>query len=243
MEKKNRNGGWLILLSVIFFALLVSGCPKSKEAVTPVVEEKKEAAEPAEAKEETKTSKPAQAPAAPAAPAQPEAPPVVEKAPASAPEAPEDPIASGEILLNPAFPLDAEKIQGRLADLGLYKAAIDGIWGKGSRAALKAFKQKNSLGSSDKWDKETQMALFREAGEAQGESPESISGGSVLLNPSSSQDARKIQTRLQELGLYRGSIDGIWGKGSQGALKAFKEKNSLGSPDKWDKETQMLLFK
>ncbi len=242
-KKKNRNGGWVILLSVVLFAFLVSGCPKSKEAVAPGVEEKKEASEPAEPEEEAEESQPVQAPAAPPAPAQPEAPRAAEKTPASAPEASEDPIASGEILLNPAFLQDAEKIQTRLADLGLYKAAIDGIWGKGSRAALKAFKQQNSLGSSDKWDKQTQIALFREAGGAAGEGQESISSGSVLLNPSSSPDARKIQTRLQGLGLYKGPIDGIWGKGSQGALKAFKEKNSLADPDKWDKETQMLLFK
>ena len=52
-----------------------------------------------------------------------------------------------------------------------------------------------------------------------------------------------IQTRLAEMGLYKAAIDGIWGKGSEAALKAFKEKNSLSNPGSWDKETQMLLFK
>ena len=253
--KMSRNGWWMIFLLVItIFAFLVSGCPKSKEAVAPTTEEKKETSEsvaaPQKTEQEPAAGKPAPAPsrpapATPAAPAQPKGPQVAEKAPppAPAPEAPKDPIATGETLLDPAVPQDAEKIQSRLADLGLYKMPVDGIWGKGSRAALKAFKQKNSLGSSDKWDQETQMALFREAGEAPGGSEESISSGSVLLNPSSSQDAKKIQTRFQELGLYKGPIDGIWGKGSQGALKAFKEQNSLANPDKWDKETQMLLFK
>ena len=249
--KMNRNGWWMIFLLVILFACLVSGCPKSKEAVAPGTEGMKETpksvASPLKSEQEP-TSKQASAPsrsapATPAAPTQPEGPHVAEKTPAPDPEATKDLIASGEVLLNPAFPQDAEKIQSRLADLGLYKAPIDGIWGKGSRAALMAFKKQNALGSSDKWDKETQIALFREAGEAPGDSQESISSGSVLLNPSSSQDARKIQTRLQELGLYKGPIDGIWGKGSQGALKAFKEQRLLAAPDKWDKETQMLLFK
>jgi len=246
--KMNRNGWWMIFLLVILFACLVSGCPKSKEAVAPGTEGMKETpksdAAPLKSEQEP-TSKPAPAPATPAAPAQPKGPQVAEKAPppAPAPEAPKDPIATGEAFLDPAVPQDAEKIQSRLADLGLYKAPIDGIWGKGSRAALMAFKKQNALGSSDKWDKETQIALFREAGEAPGDSQESISSGSVLLNPSSSQDARKIQIRLQELGLYKGPIDGIWGKGSQGALKAFKEQSLLAAPDKWDKETQMLLFK
>jgi peptidoglycan hydrolase-like protein with peptidoglycan-binding domain len=243
--KMNRNGWWMIFLSVILFACLVSGCPKSKEAVAPGKEEMKETPKSVAAplkSEQEPTSEPASAPATLAAPTQPKGPHVAEKDPSPAPEATNDPIASGEVLLNPVVPKDAEKIQRQLADLGLYKAPIDGIWGKGSRAALIAFKQQNALGRSDKWDKETQIALFREAGEAPGDTQESISSGSVLLNPSSSQDARRIQTRLQELGLYKGPIDGIWGKGSQGALKAFKEQSSLADPDKWDKETQMILF-
>jgi len=69
-----------------------------------------------------------------------------------------------------------------------------------------------------------------------------IASGTILLNPAVPRDAKMIQKRLDELGFYRGTIDGIWGQGSRAALKAFKEKNSLGNSDKWDKETQKLLF-
>lgn len=155
------------------------------------------------------------------------------------------PIASRPTLLNPAAPRDAEMIQIRLAKLELYGGPIDGIWGKGSRAGLKAFKEKNSLENPEKWDKETQVLLFSGTGPASQTSgdpdEESISSGKILLNPDNAKEARIIQKRLAELGLYKGSIDGIWGKGSQAGLKAFKEKNSLG-PEKWDKETQKLLF-
>jgi hypothetical protein len=78
-----------------------------------------------------------------------------------APKPTQDPIASGAVLLNPALPHDAQMIQTRLSKLGLYKAAIDGIWGKGSRAALRTFKLNSSLANPDKWDKETQMLLFK----------------------------------------------------------------------------------
>ncbi len=256
----NRNVWWMIPFLVILSAILISGCPKSKQAVAPGSEEKKETSEsvsaPQKTDQESTASKPPSTPSRPApvtsaAPAQPKGPQAVEKTPPQASEPSQDSIASGETLLNTAVPQDAEKIQTRLADLGLYKGPIDGIWGKGSRAGLKAFKEQNSLANPDKWDRETQIALFREAGQAAqpvaqpgaDAGKESISSGSVLLDPSSPQDARKIQTRLLELGLYKGQIDGIWGKGSQAALKAFKEQNSLANPDKWDKETQMLLFR
>ena len=173
----------------------------------------------------------------------PSSPPVA--APSSS-ESTLDPIASGSTLLNPAVPWDAEMIQTRLAKLGLYGGPIDGIWGKGSRAGLKAFKEKNSLENPEKWDKKTQVLLFSGTDQAsqtsRGLDKESISSGKILLNPDNAKEAGIIQKRLAELGLYRGPIDGIWGKVSQAGLKVFKEKNSLGNPDKWDKETQKLLF-
>jgi peptidoglycan hydrolase-like protein with peptidoglycan-binding domain len=159
----------------------------------------------------------------------------------------QDPIASGSVLLNPSNQQDAKTIQSRLAELGFYKGAIDGMWGKGSQTSLKAFKEKNSLKNPNTWDKETQMALFAKTSQAgqpaaeTGQDP--VASGSVLLNPSNQQDAKTIQSRLAELGFYKGAIDGMWGKGSQTSLKAFKEKNSLKNPNTWDKETQMLLFK
>ncbi len=152
---------------------------------------------------------------------------------------PEDPIAAGVVVLNPSVAKDAKMIQERLSDLGLYKAGVDGIWGKGSRAALKKFKEKNSLRNPDKWDRETQLALFKKT--SQGRDP--IENGSVLLNLLAPKDAETIQSRLAALGFYKGSIDGTWGKGSQAALKVFKEKNGLKDPEKWDKETQLLLFR
>lgn len=92
------------------------------------------------------------------------APPAEEKKGTSGTVAPvveEGPIASGSILLNLAVSKDAKIIQSRLAEQGLYKGAMDGIWGKLSRAALKAFKEQNSLENPEKWDKETQILLFR----------------------------------------------------------------------------------
>ena len=159
----------------------------------------------------------------------------------------QQPVSESPTLLNPALPQDARMIQTRLAELGFYELPIDGLWGKGSRTALMAFKEKNSLGSSDKWDSETQALLFREtkltglSNSDPGQNP--ISSGSLLLDPSAPQDAKKIQARLAELGLYEGPIDGIWGKGSRAGLRVFKEEQSLKNPDKWDKETQMLLFR
>lgn len=69
-----------------------------------------------------------------------------------------------------------------------------------------------------------------------------ISTGSIMLNPDRSTDARLIQSRLADLGLYLDRIDGIWGKNSKIALERFKNRHQLPNPDKWDMPTQIKLF-
>jgi len=72
-----------------------------------------------------------------------------------------DPIQTGEQRLDPRERKDAELIQKRLADLGFYVKPVDGAWGKGSRAALAAFKRANGMGGSTTWDTATQRRLMQ----------------------------------------------------------------------------------
>ncbi len=138
------------------------------------------------------------------------------------------------MLLNPSEPEDAKTIQGRMAELGFYKMAIDGALGRWSRAALRAYKEKNGLKKDKQWDKATLIALFSKgAGSVQPvDTSDPIASGAAFLNPSDSQDAQAILGRLAELSFYSGAIDGIWGSESRAALRAFKEKNSLPTPEK-----------
>jgi TolB-like protein len=55
---------------------------------------------------------------------------------------------------------DARRVQKALAAQGLYKAGIDGIWGRKSRAALARFRASIGLPATDEWDEATQKALF-----------------------------------------------------------------------------------
>lgn len=257
--KRTKNLGRILFALAIPAAILFLGCgilqkPASTPAVpkaetSPVVSGAQQAAKEMTPSVPTLPSRPPMQPSQPAVSAPEKAAPPQEARPAPKAEeaAPEshDPLASGAVLLNPAAPDDAKTIQGRLAELGFYKAAVDGVWGKGSRAALRKFKQDRSLSAPDTWDKETQIALFKKGEQAgaatTGQDP--LASGAVILDPSKPNDAQTIQGRLAELGLYKGGIDGIWGKGCRAALRAFKEKNGLPNPDRWDKETQMLLFK
>jgi peptidoglycan hydrolase-like protein with peptidoglycan-binding domain len=181
---------------------------------------------------------PAMAPPAQVSP--PPAPRLMEGSPALQPPQ-ASPVA--ETLLDPALPHDAELIQGRLAELGLYRGAIDGKWGARSRAALKTFKARSGLPDTETWDPGTQAVLFKGVDPGRPMTVgTAVSEVSNLLDPTVARDAERIQARLAELGLYKGAIDGKWGARSRAALKSFKQKSGLGDSDAWDKETQIRLF-
>jgi peptidoglycan hydrolase-like protein with peptidoglycan-binding domain len=61
--------------------------------------------------------------------------------------------------LNPLNRTDAQLIQRRLAALGYYGGAGDGLWGVAARRALRAFKVANDLADDDEWDQMTEQVL------------------------------------------------------------------------------------
>ena len=69
-------------------------------------------------------------------------------------------VAAGVKLLDPAKPVETKIIQQRLSQLGYYNLSVDGLWGPGSRAALRAFKHDQGMGTSTTWDRATQRRLF-----------------------------------------------------------------------------------
>lgn len=85
-----------------------------------------------------------------------------EKTPPSLP-AQEGPLAQGKKVLNPAENAEAILIQTRLAELGYYDMAIDGLWGPGSRGALEQFQRSSGLEASG-WNLQTQRSLFEGTG-------------------------------------------------------------------------------
>jgi len=71
-----------------------------------------------------------------------------------------DPVSSGSVFLELSNPLAAKIVQSQLFRLGYYTSKIDGKWKKYSRAALVSFKKARKLPNVNRWDVETQMALF-----------------------------------------------------------------------------------
>lgn len=63
-----------------------------------------------------------------------------------------------------------------------------------------------------------------------------------LLDLKDKANAARVQQRLKDLRFLTGNVDGVWGKQSRAALKAFRISNRLGDDDLWDAETQERLL-
>ena len=124
---------------------------------------------------------------------------------------------------------DVLDLQNRLKDLKYYTGNLSGNFKEGTREAVKAFQKDFDLEVSGVADIQTQSLLF-----------------SVRYRPlrygSAGEDVKNLQTRLTELGYYKGKISGNFLEATQKAVEAFQEKNGLDTDGIADTETQNALY-
>jgi len=62
-----------------------------------------------------------------------------------------------------------------------------------------------------------------------------------LLDLGQTEDAKRVQRRLIELGFLFGTADGHWGPRSEKALRDFRSAQGIGNSDTWEKAQQDLF--
>lgn len=129
---------------------------------------------------------------------------------------------------------DVAAVQARLSQLGYYTGKIDGVYGAGTVAAMKAFQGRNKLTVDGVCGPNTILVLYSSAAIDNGSSvtpaPETYPTGkpsSILRPGDESSEVKSVQLRLQTLGYYAGSIDGVYGSGTTEAVRFFQARNSL----------------
>ena len=126
-----------------------------------------------------------------------------------------------------------KKVQKRLKALGYYDGSIDGDFGSGTKAAVKAFQKRNGLKETGEVNSATLKKL--NGSDAKKASSSSSSGSSGKKSSSdgtcksgdTGESVKKVQKRLKALGYYDSSIDGDFGSGTKNAVKAFQKRNGL----------------
>ena len=123
--------------------------------------------------------------------------------------------------------LDVQYTQQRLYTLGYYTSARDGKFGTGMLQAVKAFQTKNSLDADGVIGAATRKVLFSTGAIGADEKVEEPETHRTLRLGMEGEDVGAVQLRLKELGYYTGTADGVYGKSTVNAVKAFQARNNL----------------
>lgn len=166
---------------------------------------------------------------------------------------------------------EVKRLQQRLIDLGYLNANATGKFRSATEGAVKSFQRQNGLEADGTADVELQHLLFSDQALAKGSSPTPspdpladpgdindmiVAGdgestedtrGSVpfaqrMVRGTQSENVKKVQTRLAELGFFDGPVSGYYMDQTIAAVKMFQEYNGLPVQAEMNEETWNQLF-
>lgn len=147
---------------------------------------------------------------------------------------------------------DVKTLQLRLIELGYLSGKADGIFGTATEVAVVSFQKRSSLTADGKAGKVTQNLLFAAAATpAEGASStlaaESTATAATveyktLKRGMTSNEVKKLQERLKELGYISASPTGFYGSATQLAVEKFQKANNLKVDGIAGSATQNLLY-
>lgn len=148
-------------------------------------------------------------------------------------------------------------LQDQLRTLGFYNGSTDGDYGAGTEAAVIAFQQANGLKADGVAGTATMNAIFGGGGGGGGGG----SGGGGSSNPetygktaktngyttisaatTSKPNVTALQSVLQSLNYYSGTLDGSYGSGTEAAVKEYQRAAGLRVTGMAGPSTQRLLY-
>ena len=117
---------------------------------------------------------------------------------------------------------DVKDLQTTLKKLGYYDAYVDGDYGDTTVAAVKAFQKKYNLTADGIAGKETLKKL-----DSAYKNADSDKDVDSLRMGDSGSTVNDLQTKLNKLGFYYGTVDCRYGDTTVAAVKAFQKKYNL----------------
>ena len=117
------------------------------------------------------------------------------------------------------------QLQKRLIELGWLSGKADGDYGAATEAAVRAFQSAGHLWTDGIAGPDTLALLYSSNAPKSNNAAASV--GEKLQSGSEGQSVRALQRRLRELGFYKGSVDGSYGRETEAAVMAFQLTRGL----------------
>ena len=141
----------------------------------------------------------------------------------------EEEIIDGRVLQYGDEGEDVHELQTRLQELKYYTGNLSGRYREGTREAVRTFQDDYGLEKTGIADLQTQSMIF-----------------SARYRPlrygAEGDEVKNLQTRLTELGYYKGKISGNYLGGTQKSIRKFQENNGLIATGAADVQTQQILY-
>ncbi len=130
------------------------------------------------------------------------------------------------------------QLQEALIQLGYLSGKADGNYGDKTVSAVKAFQKANSLTADGTAGEQTQRALYGGNAKAANvkttatpkpgatAAPATDTSGTLKIG-STGSDVKTLQQKLIELGYLKGTADGVFGKQTASAVKAYQKASNL----------------
>lgn len=136
----------------------------------------------------------------------------------------------GQVVLN---------LQERLKDLG-YSVNLTAKFDYATEEAVRQFQRTNGLDVDGVAGRNTQTLLYSVAARPNGSTtPDRYP---VLVRGDRGSAVSRLQQRLKDLGYYTIKVDGIYGVGTQSAVRAFQRVNNLTQTGTANSYTQQVLY-
>ena len=145
---------------------------------------------------------------------------------------------------------NVRRLQQALTQLGYYSGTVDGSFGSGTKAAVTAFQQANSLTVDGIAGSATIALLEKQTGiDIDGNSSSSSSTATGLFKgdysklqyTSSGSRVRVLQQALKDLGFTISKVDGVFGQSTFEAVMAFQKATGLTVDGKAGRNTLVKL--
>ncbi len=145
-------------------------------------------------------------------------------------------------------------LQERLKELGYYKDTPTGTYDTNTIGAVRSFQKKNGLKADGTAGAETQKAIYSADAVRADTTPTPKATATATPTPTvaipeqtlrlndKGADVKTLQKRLKELGYFKSTIDGKFGRDTANALKAFQEAHGLEADGVAGQSTYAVLF-